>query len=99
MAEGDSPRPRRDDDEPLPIKLGPVSNGEFHPVPHSPVVREAVRRTYRLAEENSRRLGISRRTFLNSSMGAEATLYMLSACSKDVQASTGTNKGRTSHET
>src|SRR5262245_6619387 len=93
MAEGDSPRPRRDDDEPLPIKLGPVSNGEFHPVPHSPVVREAVRRTYRLAEENSRRLGISRRTFLNSSMGAAATLYMLSACSKDEKASTGKSSG------
>src|SRR4029077_6434133 len=30
------------DEEPLPIKLGPVSNGEFLPIPHSPFVREVI---------------------------------------------------------
>jgi hypothetical protein len=29
----------------FPIKLGPVSNGEFYPVPHSPMVRKTIRRT------------------------------------------------------
>ena len=37
----------------LPIKFGPVSNGEFHPQPHSAVVRETIRRTYRLADDNA----------------------------------------------
>ena len=44
----------------FPIKFGPVSNGEFYPVPHSPVVRETIRRTHELADANARRLGMSR---------------------------------------
>ena len=52
------------DDEPFPIKLGPVSNGEFLPVPHTPVVNEAIRRTRLLADRNARILGVSRREFL-----------------------------------
>ena len=68
MAEGEDIG-RRDDDL-LPIKFGPVSNGEFHPLPHSPLVRETIRRTYRLADDTSRRLGISRRRFLTSVTGA-----------------------------
>ena len=59
MGTGEATR-RVDDDGWLPIKFGPVSNGEFHPVPHSPFVREVVRRTHRLADDNARRLGISR---------------------------------------
>ena len=62
----------RDDDELLPIKFGPVSNGEFHPQPHSPLVKEVIRRTHRLADERARRLGISRRQFLNGISGAAA---------------------------
>lgn len=69
--------------DPLPIKLGPVSNGEFVPVPHTPVVREAIRRTHALADENARRLGISRRRFLSASTGAAAMLFTLAACSKE----------------
>ncbi len=67
----------------LPIKFGPVSNGEFLPVPHSPLVRETIRRTHRLADENARRLGISRRRFLSGITGAAATLFVLNACSKE----------------
>ena len=67
----------------FPIKFGPVSNGEFYPVPHSPVVRETIRRTHQLADENARRLGMSRRRFLASTTGAAAALFVLSACSKD----------------
>lgn len=83
------------DDEQLPIKFGPVSNGEFHPVPHSPVLREAIRRTHRLADENARRLGISRRRFLTSISGAAATFFVLNACSSEESASRGTTPGGT----
>ena len=96
MAEGESngrARWARQDDDLLPIKFGPVSNGEFHPVPHSPVVRETIRRTYRMADENSRRMGISRRQFLNSVTGAAATLFVLAACSKEEAKSRGKSAG------
>ena len=84
---------RGDDDGRLPIKLGPVSNGEFHPQPHSEVVREAIRRTYRLADDNARRMGISRRRFLSGATGAAATLFMLGACSKEESNSRGESPG------
>ena len=90
MASGGSYR----DDELLPIKFGPVSNGEFHPQPHSPVVREAIRRTHRLADERARRLGMSRRQFLNTVTGAAATLFVLAACSKEESNSRGRSPGR-----
>jgi hypothetical protein len=70
----------------LPIKFGPVSNGEFHPVPHSPFLREVIRRTHRLADDNARRLGISRREFLTGVTGAAATLFVLGACSEEESA-------------
>jgi predicted TIM-barrel fold metal-dependent hydrolase len=77
----------------LPIKFGPVSNGEFHPQPHSPLVREVIRRTHRLADENARRMGISRRRFLSGISGAAATLYVLGACSKEESNSRGESPG------
>lgn len=79
--------------DPLPVKLGPVSNGEFLPLPHTPVVREAIRRTYALADVNARRLGISRRRFLTGATGAAATFFMLSACSEEEAASRGESPG------
>ena len=45
----------------LQVKLGPVSNGEFVPIPHTPTVAEAIRRTHLLADASARRLGISER--------------------------------------
>jgi hypothetical protein len=87
---------RLDDVDPgLPIKLGPCSNGEFVPPPPSPLVREAARRARAEAEETSRRLGMSRRRFLLSSMGAALTLGVLGACSKDRAASNGSSPGGT----
>ncbi|HEY3140346.1 MAG TPA: amidohydrolase family protein [Acidimicrobiales bacterium] len=71
------------DDPGLPIKLGPVSNSEYDPPPTTEVVREAVKRARRMAEENARRIGMDRRRFLLSSMGAATTLYALAACSSD----------------
>jgi predicted TIM-barrel fold metal-dependent hydrolase len=84
--------PDRDE---FPIKFGPVSNGEFYPVPHSPLVREAIRRTYRLADENARRLGMSRRRFLASATGAATALFVLAACSDEEQAGRGEEPGGT----
>ena len=84
-----------DDDAVLPVKLGPVSNGEFLPQPHSPVVREAIRRTMALADTNSRRLGISRRQFLGGVTGAAATFFTLAACSKEEAASRAESPGGT----
>ncbi len=83
------------DDEPLPVKFGPVSNGEFLPHPLSPVVRETIRRTYALADENASRLGISRRKFLAGVTGSAATLFVLAACSKEEAADRGETPGGT----
>ena len=81
------------DDEPFPIKLGPVSNGEFLPVAHTPVVNEAIRRTRLLADRNARILGVSRREFLTGATGAAAALFMLSACSGEEAKSRGQRPG------
>jgi len=76
--------PRFDDDYPgLPIKLTPCSNGEFVAPPASDVVLETVRRAREDAERTSRRLGLSRRRFLLSTMGSASTLAILAACSKE----------------
>ena len=75
--------------------LRPVSNGEYAPRPRSAVQREAARRVAALAEELERRRGIDRRAFLRSSMGAAATLFALSACSKDEGRATGSGSGTT----
>jgi predicted TIM-barrel fold metal-dependent hydrolase len=83
----------RGGDEQLPVKFGPVSNGEFHPQPHSPLVREVIRRTYRLADDNARRMGISRRRFLTGATGTAATLFVLGACSREESNSRGESPG------
>ena len=92
---GDRGHDDRSDAHGLPIKFGPVSNGEFLPQPHSAVVRETIRRTHRLAEENARRLAMSRRQFLNGVTGAAATLFVLGACSKEEANSRGESPGGT----
>jgi hypothetical protein len=58
-------------------------------------LREVIRRTHLLADENARRLGISRRQFLTGIMGAATTFFVLSACSKEKAASKGTRPGGT----
>jgi hypothetical protein len=72
-----------DEDPGLPVKLNPCSNGEFVPEPPTPLVREAVRRARRDAETTARRLGMSRRHFLLSSLGTATTLAAISACAGD----------------
>ena len=73
-----------DQDPGLPITFGPCSNGEYDPEPRlPPVLRETVQRSKHECERNARRLGMSRREFLLSAMGAATTLFVLDACTKE----------------
>ena len=72
-----------DDDPGLPIKLGPCSNGEYLPRPPTRLAREIARRTRVEADAHARALGMSRRSFLLSSMGAATMLTVLAACSSE----------------
>lgn len=67
----------------LPIKLAPCSNGEFAPVPPAPNLLRAVRMARAECADAARRLGMSRRDFLRTSMASAATLLALGACSDD----------------
>ena len=73
---------RPDADDPgLPLKLEPCSNGEYIPSPASKIVRRTVEETNRIADVRARRLGISRRQFLQSSAGMTTMMAILAACS------------------
>ncbi|HJR25064.1 MAG TPA: amidohydrolase family protein [Acidimicrobiales bacterium] len=67
----------------LPIKLAPCSNGEFAPRPAPPRLRAAVRMAHDACDQAARRLGMSRRDFLRTSMASAATLLALGACADD----------------
>ncbi|MGQ0617432.1 MAG: amidohydrolase family protein [Acidimicrobiia bacterium] len=87
---------RTDEVDPgLPIKLAPCSNGEFVPAPLGAVAREALRRARAEADGRARQLGLSRRRFLLSSMGAAAGLISLGACSRDEARSRDAEPGGT----
>lgn len=84
-------RSERDADPGLPIKLAPCSNGEFAPVAPSPSLRRAVRLARATCDDAARRLGMSRRDFLRTSMASAATLLAVGACSgSDGEPSAGT---------
>jgi predicted TIM-barrel fold metal-dependent hydrolase len=74
----------------LPIKLGPCGNGEFDPPPAPPSAREAVRRANAIADDHARRVGMSRRQFLRSSLGVATTLTALAACTRESGQTGGT---------
>ncbi|HUF85592.1 MAG TPA: amidohydrolase family protein [Acidimicrobiia bacterium] len=80
---------RDDPDLELPIKLEPCSNGEFLPLPISPVAAETIRRTRDEADRQARRLGLSRRTFLRSVAGAALMLTVLDRTAREAQGATG----------
>ena len=63
----------------LPIKLDSTSNGEFEPVPLWPANLEANRLAHEAASLNSRKLGVTRRSFLVSACGAASTLLAFNA--------------------
>jgi hypothetical protein len=73
----------RDDDPGLPVKLGPCSNGEYAPPLPSPALRRAVRLARATCDDAARRLGMSRRDFLRTTMASAATLLAVGACSDD----------------
>jgi predicted TIM-barrel fold metal-dependent hydrolase len=58
----------------LPVKLDSTSNGEFEPLPLLPVHRHVNALAHEAASANAKRLGMSRRDFLVSTMGAASTL-------------------------
>ena len=76
---------RRDETGELPILLDPASSDEYQPLPLSSVVREARRRAWQDAADNARRVGLTRRDFLRTSMGAATVLLALGGCSNDEQ--------------
>jgi predicted TIM-barrel fold metal-dependent hydrolase len=95
-------RMRGDDgDDRLPIELGPVTNGEYDPPASSPVQRETACRARELIDQQARRLGMSRRSFLRTSMATAAVLLVLDACSNDERSTRGGTPGgrmRVPHE-
>ncbi len=74
----------------LPIKLEPCGNGEFQPPPATPVAREATRRADAAVDQRRRRVGMSRRDFLRSSLGSATVLAALAACTRDSGQTGGT---------
>jgi hypothetical protein len=58
----------------LPIKLDTTSNGEFEPVPLDVVASHARATAAAAVDEAARRVGLSRRDYLVSTLGAAATL-------------------------
>src|SRR5262249_21657513 len=59
---------------PLPIKVDSTSNGEFRPVSLTEPVSRANSEAERRIGDHAKRVGIERRTFLQSLCGAATTL-------------------------
>ena len=74
----------------LPIKLTPCSNGEFEPPPAPPVVLRTMALANEAVDRRARRLGMSRRRFLQSSLGAATSLTVLAACTREAGNTGGT---------
>lgn len=68
---------RRIDDDGLPVKVDPTSNGEFRPVPLGPTLTRANALARARIGEHARRGGLPRRAFLRSLCGAATTLATL----------------------
>ena len=83
----------KDSEDELPVELGPVSNGEYEPPVPSAAVRDAQRRARDRCEIDARRLGMTRRAFLRTSMATAAVLLALDACSDEQQRTRGRNSG------
>jgi hypothetical protein len=61
----------------LPWELGPSSNGEVAPAPRTPRDDHAEEEYRRLVDRQARRLGLSRRQFMDSACGAAAALVVV----------------------
>jgi uncharacterized protein len=84
----------------LPVRPGPVSNGEFVPAPATARDRAIARETLAAVDEAARRTGMGRRRFLLGAGGIAASLAMFdTACSADHKpAASGTASASTSQE-
>ncbi|MEQ1517395.1 MAG: amidohydrolase family protein [Usitatibacteraceae bacterium] len=63
----------------LPIKLDASSNGEYEPIPLSPVHHHANFLAHETANANAKRLGLDRRSFLVSACGVAGSLLGMNA--------------------
>ena len=79
----------RHEDPGLPIKLGPVSNGEFLPQPLSPTVTEAIRLAREQCDAGTRKLKVDRREFLKTATASAITLFFLDRLSAAAVAEPG----------
>lgn len=82
-----------DDEERLPLKLWPCSNGEYLPPALDDLRREAMRRARDAADEQARRHRWSRRRFLTSAAGMAAGLVALESAAADRARATGRERG------
>ncbi len=73
----------------LPIKIDTASNGEYAPIPLSPVHHRARRLAFESATDNAKRLGIDRRSFLVSACGVASSLLAIN----DTYAASGARGG------
>ena len=60
---------------PIPTQI--VSNGEYLPPPQSETQKRVERRIFELADENSKRLGLNRRQFLQTGCGMAAAFLAM----------------------
>jgi len=65
----------------LPIKLDSTSNGEYEPRPLTPEIQLVKTLAMERAEQNARRLGLSRRQFLMTASGTATTLLCMNQVS------------------
>jgi uncharacterized protein len=73
----------------LPIKLDTSTNGEYAPIPLSPMHHQARRLAFESATANAKRLSVDRRSFLVSACGAASSLLAMN----DAYASSGARGG------
>jgi uncharacterized protein len=97
-AMGDFTRARRSleqENSPLPIAPGPVSNGEFIPAPRTAADRELDRLIRSTVDEAARRTGLSRRRFLQGAgaMAASLAAFELAGCSGPSPRASRTSQG------
>src|SRR5262249_21703099 len=60
---------------PIPTQIG--SNGEYRPPPQSEMQKRVERRIFQLADENGKRLGLSRRQFMQTGCGMAAAFLAM----------------------
>ncbi len=60
------------------------------PLPASPLVRRTIETANRVVDDRSKRLGVSRREFLQSSLGVTTMMAVLAACASDEGQTGGT---------